>query len=428
MGENALRKFMVLLLTVLLSVSVVAAKEIVLWHWYDGALGQIFRDMIKSDFTAKTGINVNVLSVPIQDINNKLIMAHIGGEAPDLVELYTNQVVELGVRGALYNLNERKDIDIALKEIYPQFLPQLSYGKALFALPGEFNWLWTYYRSDIFKEYGLEVPKTWTEVKTLSSKLLARKKFMYYDVVGATSTLTTTKLLPFLFQNGSDLYNDKGDASRLDAPESIKAFKEFCSLYTEAKMLMEDPLNTTFSSGDTPLLFSQSFRYSMFERIAPQIMNQWSVVELPGTMREGKLDQTNTGNGLAWAMTASSKNKEEAWLLLKWLTSTETTSKFMILANQSSDKWRLFFASKGTLDNAIFPKEHLAIAQKALANCKVQRAVVGGYLADRYVDFAFNKVILQKEDPETAIKQAAKESTQEIQKKLKEFARFINGL
>lgn len=126
MGENALRKFMVLLLTVLLSVSVVAAKEIVLWHWYDGALGQIFRDMIKSDFTAKTGINVNVLSVPIQDINNKLIMAHIGGEAPDLVELYTNQVVELGVRGALYNLNERKDIDIALKEIYPQFLPQLS--------------------------------------------------------------------------------------------------------------------------------------------------------------------------------------------------------------------------------------------------------------------------------------------------------------
>lgn len=45
-----------------------------------------------------------------------------------------------------------------------------------------------------------------------------------------------------------------------------------------------------------------------------------------------------------------------------------------------------------------------------------------------YLDFAFHRVVLQKEDPETVLKQTAKESTLEIQKKLKEFARFINKL
>lgn len=423
-----MKKVFVLLMVLLLSCSLFSAQKVVLWTWYEGVLGGILRDLIKNDFTPNTGIEVEVLTVPIQDIISKLIMAHIGGEAPDLVEIYSNQAVELGVRGALYDLKQFKDAEMAIQAVYPQFLTQLSYGKALFALPGEINWLWTFYRSDLFQEYGLEPPESWDDVKVLASKLLARKKYMYYDQVGDSSTITATKLLPLLFQNGSDLYNAKGDASNLDTPESIKAFKDFCSLYTESKMLLEDPINTTFPSGETPLLFAQAWRYSVFERIAPQLKGQWSVVELPGTKKDGKVNHTNTSHGLSWSMTASSNNKEAAWVLLKWLTSSKTTGRFMLLANQSSEKWRLFFGSKDTLDNALFPEKHLSVAKKALTNCRIQRAVIGGYVADRYLDFAFHRVVLQKEDPETVLKQTAKESTLEIQKKLKEFARFINKL
>jgi hypothetical protein len=55
----------------------------------------------------------------------------------------------------------------------------------------------------------------------------------------------------------------------------------------------------------------------------------------------------------------------------------------------------------------------------------MQTAVVGGTVADRYIAFAFNKVVLQNADPEEAIKQAAKESTMEIQKKIKEFLAIL---
>ncbi|HHY18357.1 MAG TPA: hypothetical protein GX522_00485, partial [Firmicutes bacterium] len=68
------------------------------------------------------------------------------------------------------------------------------------------------------------------------------------------------------------------------------------------------------------------------------------------------------------------------------------------------------------------------VAQKALLACRQPTAVVGGYVADRYIDFAFNKVYLQNADPEASIKQAAKESTDEIQRKLKEFSRFLNQI
>ena len=49
-------------------------------------------------------------------------------------------------------------------------------------------------------------------------------------------------------------------------------------------------------------------------------------------------------------------------------------------------------------------------------------------MADRCIDFAFYKVYLEGVDPKEAIMQAAKESTDEIQRKLKEFARFISKI
>ena len=59
--------------------------------------------LIKNDFTKKTGIEVDVQLVSVEDIINKLLLAYLGGEAPDIVELYSNQAVELGIRGALTN-------------------------------------------------------------------------------------------------------------------------------------------------------------------------------------------------------------------------------------------------------------------------------------------------------------------------------------
>lgn len=58
----------------------------------------------------------------------------------------------------------------------------------------------------------------------------------------------------------------------------------------------------------------------------------------------------------------------------------------------------------------------------------MQRSVVGGLVADRYIDFAFTTVVLQNTSPEEALKTAAKDSTDEIQRKIKEFSRFIASL
>lgn len=418
--------FLSLSLVFILVCSTLAAEKITVWTWYGAEMGEVLRDMVRNDFTKKTGIEVDIVLVPTEDINNKLLLAYLGGDAPDIVELYSNQAVELGVRSALVNLNTIPGIKNVTNQMNPMLLPAVSYKSALFALPGEVNWEWTYYRTDIFKELGLSAPQTWDDIRAAAIKLKARNMDTFYFYQGDSPNVG--KLLPLVFQRNSDIYKNNGTASNLDSPENIAAFKELTALHKEYKLPLEDPVFTTFASGQTPLQILQNWYYAGFEITAPQINGKWDITLFPGTkQKDGSIDRTNTGKMLVWSMVSSTKKKDAAWKFMEWLSSNEFASKFSQAGNQLH-KNRLFFANKNSIDNAPFPKDKLSIAKEALATCRMQTAVIGGHVANRYIDFAFNKVVLQNENPEAAIKQAAKESTDEIQRKIKEFSRYITSL
>ncbi len=420
------QKFLSVFMLFLLVSGFLAAEKLVLWTWYSTESGEILKDMIQNGFTAKTGIEVEVLLVPIEDISNKLLLSFIGGDAPDVVELYSNQVVELGVRGALLNLSTFSDIKQVTSELNPMLLPPLKYKSALFALPGEINWTWTYYRTDIFKEMGISAPQTWDDIRSTATKLKARNLDTFYYYQG--DALVVGKLLPFVYQRRSDIYNKEGTASNLASADNIAAFKELTELHTKYKLVHEDPSFTTFGTGQTPLQILQNWYYAGFEITSPQIAGKWDIALFPATkQKDGSLDRTNTGKMLTWSIVASTKKKNAAWELMKYLGSTEFTTAFMQTNNKVVQN-RIFFSNKNSLENAPFPKEKIPLAREALATCRMQTAVIGGFVANRYIDFAFNKVVLQGDDPEVALKQAAEDSTKEIQRKLKEFDRYIKTL
>lgn len=427
MNRRFLNSALILALTIALSVGVFA-ERITVWTWYDGTLGAAFKQLVEQDFEAKTGIEVDLQTVPIADMTTKLLLAVVGGDAPDVVELYSNQVVELGVRGALHNIANMPQLESTFDIMLPGLMRQLSYKSAIFALPGEVNWTWTYYRTDILQEIGAEVPQTWDEMKALSTKLKAREMDVYYDWQGDAISRATGRLLPFVFQRGTDIYTEDGTASNLTDPRVVEGFKELISLFKDYKWPLEDPGYTTFIDGATPIQIYQNWYYSVWER-SPQINGKWDIAEIPGTIqKDGTIDRTNTGKMLTWSITSSSKNKDAAAKFLAWAVSPEFTSKFSQMVYDSPEKWRLFFATKDGLDRSGFPAEQMPMAQAALDKVKMQRAVVGGLVADRYIDFAFNTVILQNANPEEALRQAAKDSTDEIQRKLKEFSRLIASL
>lgn len=428
MGKSCYRvkRLMLLVLIVLLNVTTLA-KEVQMWTWYGGVLGEIFRQIIKEDFTAKTDIDVVIRTVPEDDSHfQSFLLAYIGGNAPDIVEIYSHHAGELGLREALVDLKTLPESEKVLGQIAPALLESVKFRGSVFALPSEVNWEQMYYRKDILDAMGIEPPETWDELGLINVKLRASGKNSYYEFQGDNQAANL--FYPFVWQRGIDIYKQDGTASNLDDKEAIIAFINFVSLYTKYGLLQETPIYTTFANGEVPIAILQNWHYSVIESTAPQIIDKWSIAEMPGTFKNNKIDHTGTGKLLAWGIPNSSKKKNEAWELLKFLSSNEFLTKFMSRAFASSEKWRLTFSNQEALVEAPFPEKIQPVLNACLRNCKLKQVVPGGYSADRYVAFAYNKVVVNGEDPEKAIKIAAAESTMEIQKKIKEFSRFIKKL
>ncbi len=413
-------------LILLLSVTTIA-KEVQMWTWYGGVLGEIFRQIIKEDFTAKTGIDVVVRTVPEDDSHfQSFLLAYIGGNAPDIVEIYSHHAGELGLREALVDLRTLPDSEKVLGQIAPALLESVKFRGSVFAIPSEVNWEQMYYRKDILTAMGSEPPKTWDELGVINVKLRANGKNSYYEFQGDNQAANL--FYPLVWQRGIDIYNQEGTESNLDDKEAIVAFIKFTSLYTKYGLLQETPIYTTFANGEVPIAILQNWHYSVIEGTAPQIIDKWSITEIPGTLQNNKIDHTGTGKLLVWGIPDSSKKKNEAWELLKFLSSNEFITKFMNRAFNSQEKWRLTFSNQEALVNAPFPARIQPVLDACLKHCKLKQVVPGGYSADRYIAFAYNKVVINGEDPEKAIRKAAAECTVEIQKKIKEFSRFIKKL
>jgi ABC-type glycerol-3-phosphate transport system substrate-binding protein len=415
-------------LIVFFLVSFLAAAEVTIWTWYGGVMGQILSNIIKSDFTAKTGIEVKIVTVPEDDSHfQSYLLSYIGGNAPDIIEIYSHHAGELGMRQALTDLTTFPDSDEVFGKIPAKLLDSVSFKNAIFAVPSEVNWAQMYYRKDVLADIGVEPPNTWDELGRLSIKLLAYGRNTYYEFQGDNQAAFL--YYPFVWQKGIDIYNEDGTASNLDAPEAVEAFLQFTDLYTTYGLVVETPIVTTFASAETPVAILQNWYYSVFERTAPQVSGLWGIAEMPGTPdKDGKLNRTNTGKLLTWGISESSTRKKEAWELLKFLASEEFLVKFSEQVYNSVEKWRLVFSNANILPQSPFPEEVKGILDSCLNDCRLKRVVPGGYVADRYVEFVFNKVVVGKEDPKKAILQAANESTIEIQKKIKEFSRFLDKL
>ncbi len=64
-----------------------------------------------------------------------------------------------------------------------------------------------YYRTDVFEELGLEVPKTIAELATTAREIRAAKPELYGLVVGGAYTYGA---MPFVWANGGELATGKG--------------------------------------------------------------------------------------------------------------------------------------------------------------------------------------------------------------------------
>lgn len=372
------------------------------------------RSLINSDFTKKTGISVELELVTA----GTLLRSVSAGTGPDVsLGSAIGDPINLALRNAVYDLSSFEDFDEVVAERFTQSaMDSYTYMGKTYALPESMQFYVMYYRQDILDELGLEVPATWDEWDAVISEL--SKKNMQVGLPHDEKMLLT-----FMYQMGSELYNNEGESVNLDSKEAYLSFEKLTEYYTLYGFDTEYDFVNRFRTGEMPLAIVDYTVYNQLSLFAPEIQGKWGMSLIPGTkMEDGSINRTTTYTGTATVLLKDTENPEAAWEFMKWWSSTEIQAAYCnemeTVINASAKQPTANLEALKQLPWATGDLETLITAWDDL---KATPQVPGGYYVTRMYGFAFNRVINDSEDPSETLQKHIETINAELTRKRREF-------
>lgn len=416
---------------VLVSITTVAAPLTMWVTGYSNEEKRILNEIIADSFTKKTGIEVSITNLSWNDYEKKYLLAAATGDGPDVAHMGAIVAPQLGVRGALEDLTQYPNYTNLEKNTFPGLLKGWRYKSVSYGVPFGTYLYPMFVRTDILAENGLGVPDNWDEFRAIIPKLQA--KGMNVSLAWGLSGNIYCDASMFMWQKGADWYNDSLTASMWDSPEGIAGFREYMELYTKYKIEQETGISlrsTNFRTGKVPIIFGNIYSdYGIFNLTAPEIKGKWSVKVAPGVKRDGTMHRDVYAGPSTMSIFKSSKKKNEAWQLLQFLASAEIQSQYASRIMNEIQGITFVPTDINAFRALPIPEKDRQIIEEQAKHAKTPPfSLAPREMAYRLLDFAAHEVIQQCKDPTAAIKDAAKQMTSELQKKNKEFKRFLDKL
>lgn len=378
---------------------------------------QVLKQMIDNDFTANTGIQVNVNLIPANAMN-LFMLALSSGNAPD-VALGVDQSVpiDFALRDGLQDLGTFPDYANVAGRFKPGALTPYRFAGGNYALPETQNFNMMFYRKDVLQQIGIDkLPETWQDVFDIIPILQQKGLDFYYS-----PDLNTFS--SFLFQLGGEFYRDHGKASNLDTPEGLQAMKMWTGLYTNYKITKEANFYNRFRTGEIPIGIADYTMYIQLTTAAPELTGQWEMVPTPGIRQaDGRINRSMGGAGQSTVIFKDAKMKDEAWQFVKWWTSQSTQERYgqeIEMTLGSSARWNT--ANVEALKDLPWPKQDIDAILEQWEWFKEREIVPGDYYTTRYITNIWSEIVLNGKNIREALEEGVKEINKEIRKKRTEF-------
>ena len=369
-----------------------------LWIGTGRDQANVIKALIDDKFTRETDISVNVQLVDM----STLLKATLAGEGPDVaIQVGPTQVanaqvvvgmvssandtpVNYGIRNAVLDLTKFKDYSDVAARFSDSAMVPFKHKDAVYALPDTQTFLMMFYRMDILAEIGLELPRTWDEVKVAMTVL--SKNQMDFGMLPGEQIFAM-----MLYQMGGSYYNEEGTASALDSEIAINTFKEYCEFYTDYKMDKETSVEERFRTGECPLIIADYTFYNNLKVSAPDIQGLWDFTVVPGILQEdGSINHTTGSIGMADLIMADTEHPDESWEFLKWWTSADTQTMFgREMESLMGSSARVATANLEALEKLSWPVDDYEALTAQFEQVRGIPQVPGGYYSWRNVNNAF---------------------------------------
>jgi len=246
--------------------------------------------------------------------------------APDVMEYGNTDTAGYVKDGGLLDVTKEFGAWSESKDTDPTARTSVTVDGKVYGSPFYVGVRALYYRTDVFEELGLEVPRTMAELATTARKIRAAKPELYGLVVGGAYTYGA---MPFIWANGGELAVGKGGsyASAIDGAAAQKGIKEYTSLFTDdncpaakcAGMGGNDTI-TAFAAGKAGMAIGGDFSHTAVE--AGKVKGEYAVVPLPGVSAGSIAPAFAGGNNIG--VLKSTSHRTLAVQLMEQLTSKKT--------------------------------------------------------------------------------------------------------
>jgi multiple sugar transport system substrate-binding protein len=322
---------------------------------------QISDDLSKQ--LAPQGITLQYDPAPVTGYMDKLTTEFSAGNAPDVVWIPGANTADYASKGVLLDLAPLAKADASFKatDYYDAPMKELEHGGNLWGLPRDISTLVMYYNKDLFKAKGLTDPAeamkagnwTWDEFRKDAIALTDVNKkiygFSFSDWWGLWGW--------FANSGGGGFFNADRTACALNSDGSQKGLQFMADLFLKDKVSTAPGVEggaseTTFVAGQVGMFPNgRWFTPSMRENAK----FDWGVVEMP-VGPGGKSTWLFWG---AYEVAAKTKYPQQAWTVVKALTSPEVQAKVAALgtnipSNKAQAAVDAFLNSKPPADNQPF--------------------------------------------------------------------------
>lgn len=371
------------------------------------------QDLVNEQFTPATGIKVKVNLLPTTQL---LVLSNAAGLQPDVaLGLGQDLPVDYAIRGSVYNLAKFDNFN----EIYERYSPgswqALYYDGGYYAVPETQSFQVLYYRKDIMRNLGLDLPQTWDEVYDLLPALQQQEMNFYMD---------PNEFLPFIYQNDVQFYEADGLKTALDTPAGMGAFKQWTDLYNMYALEKQVPsFYQHFRNGTMPLGISDYNMYVQLSAAAPELAGRWGIALIPGTKQEdGSIARWAGGQQTTGVIFEQSQKKDEAWTFLQWWVSSEAQLRYgsdLEAINGVSFRWNT--ANLDAFVQLPWKQEDANIILQQWAWYREKENPPGGYFLGRELNNAWIAAVLEGDNYRSALETTVLDINRELLRKQQEF-------
>lgn len=384
-------------------------SEIVGWTSSGRDQSQIMKNLISSQYTAKTGNNVIVKLVD----GNTMLPAILTGTGPDC-SLDSSMSIDWAIRGAVEPLDVFDDFDEIMERFADSARITITLYGHTYALPMSQAATVMFVRDDILAGLGLEVPETWDD-------LLALIPILQFNNMEIGMSNSTTLLL---YQRGYTYWrDDEGMTTGIDKHEYLEAFQDICDFYTQYSLPIAYSAQNVFKTGQYPVMIQAYTFYNTLAIFAPEISGLWNFYEIPGTRREdGTVDHSTMSGVTGVWMPHGCKNRDATWEFFKYVTDIDYNVGFndeMVALLGPSAKQAV--ANLDALERLPWTEKEYKTIRTALEHTRAVEPYPGDYFIARWEGFAFNAAYNEGKDPIPMLLQYIDSINAELTRKRKEF-------